>query len=341
MFSIHKSTIEANENGLLRLLQESNKLYLLEKIQNNIHLLEPDEQDRVPLKLVTENIEMISEIVEEGSLGLKIIALIDLNLIPFYNTIKQSLRIVFEDDHHVPVHILLNLVSRYFSVITQAVSIKVEEFDQTIKIQLIPTMPKISNYHQIEGVALGLYRILKNFYPVKLSNVNFTHTQPKDSHALYLTHLNVIPNFCQSKNDIEFHIDRISGGVNQQAVTLFSSLQNLMDRQFPQTCFYDRCQHILMCILSFGEPTREMTSAILNMSVSSLQRQLKKEGYSFKDLLLNTRKKLAFNFLIKQKRNATDVAFLLGYESTSQFYKAFKVWFGMTPVQYQRLNGKL
>jgi len=34
-----------------------------------------------------------------------------------------------------------------------------------------------------------------------------------------------------------------------------------------------------------------------------------------KELLLNTRKELTFVFLVEKKCSATDVAFLLGYES--------------------------
>ena len=62
-----------------------------------------------------------------------------------------------------------------------------------------------------------------------------------------------------------------------------------------------------------------------------MQRRLREEGTSFKALLLEVRKKLAYKYLIEQRLSATDTAFLLGYHSNSQFFGAFKSWFGMTP----------
>ncbi|NRA23856.1 MAG: helix-turn-helix transcriptional regulator [Oleispira sp.] len=71
------------------------------------------------------------------------------------------------------------------------------------------------------------------------------------------------------------------------------------------------------------------------MSVSSLQRRLREEGTSFQKGLWVARKSLAHDYLIDQKMSATDVAFLLGYQFSSQFFKAFKVWVKMTPMEYQ------
>lgn len=73
------------------------------------------------------------------------------------------------------------------------------------------------------------------------------------------------------------------------------------------------------------------------MSVSSLQRRLRKEGINFQDILLNTRKLLAHKYLVEEELSATHVAFLLGYQSISQFFIAFKNWFSMIPRSYKEL----
>ena len=65
------------------------------------------------------------------------------------------------------------------------------------------------------------------------------------------------------------------------------------------------------------EPTRETVSKTLNMSVSTLQRQLRSEQRTFHGILLQVRKDLADNFLIDQHVSSTEVAFLLGYQSSS------------------------
>ena len=63
-------------------------------------------------------------------------------------------------------------------------------------------------------------------------------------------------------------------------------LHHMLDKNFTDTSYIQRCQHILITIMGLHEPTREQVAQVLNMSVSSLQRRLREEGTSFKALLL-------------------------------------------------------
>lgn len=340
-YSIQASTIEANENGLLKLLQDTGKVHFLREIQDSIHVLEIDEQGRVPLELVTDNIQTISNIVDEANLGLKIVSIIDLKNLPLYATIKHSTDILFSERQSIPLPVLLNLVVRYFSVITEVVSVSIDQYEDRICINLSPSLPDVISLHQMEGVAVGIYRLLKAFSSIRLVGVELSHPQPLDSDDTYLSCLGLIPLFSQTENIMTFSTDNTPGEMEEKTITLFSSVQNLMNSQFPNESFHERCRHVLKCILGFGEPKREHVANILNMSISSLQRRLKQDGFSFQQILLNTRKELSFEFLVQQKRSATDVAVLLGYQSASQFFKAFKLWFNMTPLQYQKNEGEM
>ena len=340
-YTIHASTVEANLSGLLTLLMNTGKVELLDSIQKNIHILEPDEQGRLPLKLVTENINILSEIVDEKNLGLRIIDLIDLNKIHLYAIIKYATGNIYEEGNVVPLPILLNLITRYFSVITEVVTVTIDEHNNHVRINLKPNMPDIISMHQTEGVVVGIYRMLKHFYSIKLINIQFTHSQPENTDDLYQSCLSIIPQFDKAHNFIEISTDSNVGDIDFQLASVFSNLQNLMDSEFPNSSYHERCRHILKCILGFGEPTREHVANILNMSISSLQRRLKQEGFSFQQILLETRKTLIIKLLVEQNRNTSDVAFLLGYQSSSQFFKAFKKWFNMKPSQLQKYKGKL
>jgi len=340
-YTIHASTVEANLSGLLTLLVNTDKVQLLDSIQQNIHILEPDEQGRLPLNLVTENINTISKIVDEKNLGLKIIDLIDLNKIHLYSTIKYATGNIYKEGKVVPLPILLTLITRYFSVITEVVTVTIDEHNNHVRINLKPNMPDIISMHQTEGVVVGIYRMLKHFYPIKLININFTHSQPENTDELYQSCLSITPKFDKPNDFIELSTGSKVGDIDFQLASVFSNLQNLMDTEFPNSSYHDRCRHILKCILGFGEPTREHVANILNMSISSLQRRLKQEGFSFQQILLETRKELIIKLLVEQNRNTSDVAFLLGYQSSSQFFKAFKKWFNMKPSQLQKHKGKM
>ena len=340
-YSIQASTVEANEHGLLKYLQAEGKLQCLLEIQESIHELERDDQARVPFALVSDNVKTIADITQDENLGLKIINIIELDKIPLYATIKHSVTIIFHNNRSGPLPILLSLITRYFAVITEVTSVSVSEYREHLSINLTPNLPDIVSKHQIEGVVVGIFRMLKQCYPIKLLDVELRHSQPENTDTLYQNSLGLVPKFDCEQDRILISTKNTTGEVEATAVSLFSAVQHLMDAQFPDISFKGRCQHILKCILSFGEPKREHIAKILNLSISSLQRRLKQEGYTYQQLLLLTRKELAFEFLVEQKRSATDVAFLLGYQSTSQFFKAFKKWFKVTLVQYQKARGNV
>ncbi|MEM9654001.1 MAG: helix-turn-helix domain-containing protein, partial [Actinomycetota bacterium] len=66
-------------------------------------------------------------------------------------------------------------------------------------------------------------------------------------------------------------------------------------------------------------------------STRTLQRRLSEEGTSFQSVLNATRESLARHYLVNGGLAAGEIAFLLGYEEPSSFYRAFHSWTGQTP----------
>ncbi len=69
----------------------------------------------------------------------------------------------------------------------------------------------------------------------------------------------------------------------------------------------------------------------LAVSTRPLQRRLNEEGTSFQAVLNATRESLARHYLVNGGLAAGEIAFLLGYEEPSSFYRAFHNWTGQTP----------
>lgn len=72
------------------------------------------------------------------------------------------------------------------------------------------------------------------------------------------------------------------------------------------------------------------------MSVRSLQRRLREEGTSFQEVLDETRKEMALSQLRDARLDAEAVAFVLGFSHINSFYRAFRRWTGMTPIEYSQ-----
>ena len=72
------------------------------------------------------------------------------------------------------------------------------------------------------------------------------------------------------------------------------------------------------------------------MTPRTLERRLKENGVIYRDLVTDTRRRFALEYLRDLNRTLTEVAFLLGYSEVTAFNRAFKQWTGSTPLQYRK-----
>lgn len=344
LFSVHKSTIISNRKALALYLIKQNRTAEVPGIMSQLIDLDAAAlmggwEDRVPLDIVTKDINLAAEILQDDFLGLKIIELIELHYLPLSRGIKQCLDPLIRDNNSIPFEILLRLVVRYFKVATEAVQVRLEPSKNSIKVIFEPSAPESISIHQMDGVMLGVQRILQTYnplLPIRLGlflRAEMAAGEFFDVAENYKHFFKISPEK-SARNFLEYSIAHVSS--SEQNQFCISPIQNVLDKEFPESSYSERCQHILTTTMGVIEPTREQVSLVLNMSVSTLQRRLKQEGNSFHGVLLATRKILANEYLIKQNLPAKDVAFLLGYQSESQFFKAFKSWFEMTPMAYQQ-----
>lgn len=97
-----------------------------------------------------------------------------------------------------------------------------------------------------------------------------------------------------------------------------------------------RVRSALVELLPAGKTTVDDVASKLCMSRRTLQRKLTDEQTTFQQQLNATRLLLAKNYLKNSERTSDDIAFLLGYEDTTSFLRAFNMWTGQTISDYKR-----
>ena len=73
---------------------------------------------------------------------------------------------------------------------------------------------------------------------------------------------------------------------------------------------------------------------VLGLTSRSLQRRLKDEGSSFQLLRDEIRRELADRYL-DDELSISEISFLLGFSEPSAFFRAFKRWTGLTPIEHR------
>ena len=98
----------------------------------------------------------------------------------------------------------------------------------------------------------------------------------------------------------------------------------------------DRVRNELFEAIPAGQATVEHLAARLHMSKRTLQRHLQEEKTSFQSILDVTRGDLAQYYLRETSISLGEIAYLLGYENTASFSRAFKGWFNIPPSEFHR-----
>jgi len=95
----------------------------------------------------------------------------------------------------------------------------------------------------------------------------------------------------------------------------------------------DRVRDILVTLLPSGEVDQRTVAKAMHRSVSALQRQLKAEGATYRQVLDQTRQGLAQQLVQEHRYSLGQIAYLLGFSDQANFSRAFKRWTGHAPTR--------
>lgn len=107
-----------------------------------------------------------------------------------------------------------------------------------------------------------------------------------------------------------------------------------------QASMRERVRAVLLETLPAGITSIDAVAQRLAISKRSLQRQLADESVGFQELLSEVRHELARHYLSRTDISAGEISWLLGFQESNSFIRAFRSWTGTTPAAYrqQRLS---
>jgi AraC-like DNA-binding protein len=90
--------------------------------------------------------------------------------------------------------------------------------------------------------------------------------------------------------------------------------------------------------LTGHRPTIEDIARQLHMSSRTLQRRLQESGSSFQRVLDEARRQMARHYLSNSVLELNEAAYLLGYEDSNSFVRAFRTWEGIPPGHWRETH---
>jgi AraC-like DNA-binding protein len=123
---------------------------------------------------------------------------------------------------------------------------------------------------------------------------------------------------------------------NSEAIVDVVTLGDLKNQPFlPPQNIVEATRALISQNLLGGKSQLDSVARKMTIGPRSLQRRLKEEGTSFRNLLESARIGRAKDLLVEDRFLISDIAEATGYASITQFSRAFKKWEGQTPSSWR------
>ena len=116
---------------------------------------------------------------------------------------------------------------------------------------------------------------------------------------------------------------------------LAPQLDEELRRHKGQESFPEQVRAAIQRRLTGRRPKMLEVARELRMSARTLQRRLQESGRSFQQVLEEARHELARHYLAYSPLELNETAYLLGYEDSSSFVRAFRGWEGVPPAHWR------
>jgi AraC-like DNA-binding protein len=194
----------------------------------------------------------------------------------------------------------------------------------------------------LEGGMLVVLRMLRRLLGEpewRPSAVLLSHSTPTDARSL-TAGFGIPPAFGQPCNALRFAAPLLQREVRTADRLLLpiveQRLHDLLGAGIRDEPWLVRLRVEIAARLCDGSPALSDVAPAFGWSVRSLQRRLADHGIGWRDLVQETRKRLAFEYLGRSDVDLTQVAFLVGYAELSAFAHAFGRWTGTSPGAWRR-----
>lgn len=185
------------------------------------------------------------------------------------------------------------------------------------------------------AIVMEMCRLNLNQQIIPVS-VSLTHPKP-DCHQAYSSYYDCPVAFSQAQNKIVLPLEIIDEPLFNSApsLTLIND-KAIIDylQQLDNKDIVHRIKKAITEQLSSGITSAAIASS-LNMGERTMQRQLKEQGYLFKELVKDVQYELSKLYIKNNQYSITEIAFQLGFSESSSFSRAFKRWSGCSPADYR------
>jgi AraC-like DNA-binding protein len=310
-------THELQEAGIARLLNTGRERIPVQSVSHWLDLMETKSGDPEFMFKIDDHLSM---------------QLVSPVHIPGFTTLLQSCPTLID---------LLTNAFRFLSLATETYKFKTVDYVSHVELHLVPTKQAYVAVHHIEGTLFIFPMIIKRLTGLNqgITTVTFCHAR-RFEQSRYNQYFNAPVCFGAKQNMLVITRDIADLRLPTFDQRLWQLKRAESKHQFEQAEASNSSRIIALIketmrtALIKGQLSVPQIAEELGMHTRMLQRILKQQGINPRDLFDDVRREEAVRLLKQVTYSMHDIAFLLGYQDLSSFYRAFRKWTGMTPRQF-------
>lgn len=232
------------------------------------------------------------------------------------------------------LHQALQQIARYHRLVTRNADLQLRREGAFTLMQFLPSLPSATlPPFVLEYATATIVRRVFDLVGGRPCEVRLPHPPlgPREDYARLLG----APVRFEEDPAIVFDDELLAMPCREHDPNLFrfvsAHAESLLQREPRDTTTRAEVRRLVFTLVERGEPALSEVAHALATSARSLQRRLREEGTSFRDVVDDARKELALTYLADRKMPVSEVAYLLGYSDAGAFVRAFKRWVGKTP----------
>ena len=231
----------------------------------------------------------------------------------------------------------------YQRLLSDAFQGELQQQGEVSFLQMATASTKVVNLRQLsECVVLGLVKFFQHITEnrFQVSRIDFSHSQPENTQE-HRRFLGGDINFDQNQVRIYFDtaiLSHPSFHAEPELLDLHEKLASEHVAKLERQDIIKRVNQVFGEILETGQVSLETVAAKLDIKPRTLRTRLSDADTTFNRLLADYRCNLAKKLLSGTDESIDQIVYLTGFSEPSTFYRAFKRWTELTPVEYR--NGR-
>ena len=285
-----------------------------------------DSDKPVPFKPAAEVWNVVLDHTKDPLLGLHLGEELSPAILGMIGYLMQSSGTLYE---------AVNMLIKYNELYSTMMKFSSEEVADQIRVHYDPATLWQHQYPEsarqsIEIAMAGMLKIFKTLSGKKIFPTHVALAYPSRSFGEYERIFQGVIHFQGKRNTLTFRKSDLLLAVTSYDKSLFAFFNNTLDQKLKSLRkderFSDRLKKMIINDFKGRPPSIDIAASHFNMTARSLQRKLKEEQRSYRDIAADIKKELAQTILTRTDFRIGEVAEILGYSDSSSFRKAFRKW---------------